>query len=534
MRIGIAAIAFLVALAWPQSGPRSPVIRFDPAPHPDFVLANSPTPEKYLAETMAGGLAAFDYNNDGRPDLFFANGAELPSMRKTTPRFWNRLYRNDGAFHFTDVTESAGLAGEGFAFGAAVADFDGDGNLDLFVPALPVSRLYRNRADGTFEDATARAGISTGPWTIAAGWFDYDRDGRPDLFVVNYLDWSPANNPWCGDRARDLRIYCHPDQFHGSANQLFHNLGNGRFEDVSAASGIAAHPGKGMSVAFADYDGDGYTDIFVTNDAQPSALFRNRGHGSFEEVALAAGVALPDRGRAVSGMGVEFRDYDNDGLPDILFTALAGETFPLFRNAGKGSFEEATSRTRLAALTARRSGWGVAVADFDNDGWKDIFTANSHVNDRADETSSDRYLLPNAVFRNRDGTSFEDATPSSPRLSSQAHAHRGCAVADFDVDGRLDVVVTALGVPPEIWQNTTPAAGHWIDIDLGGNPGASVRIGRQVNQHSSASGYSSSSFGPVHFGLGPDAKPVQVEVIWPDGRRRTYRDLEVDRRVRLR
>ena len=483
---------------------------------------------------MAGGLAAFDYNNDGRPDLFFANGAELPSMRKTSSRYWNRLYRNDGGFHFTDVTERSGLAGEGFAFGAAVADFDGDGNLDLFVPALPESRLYRNGGNGTFEDVTARAGIRTGPWTIAAGWFDYDRDGRADLFIVNYLDWSLAHNPWCGDRARDLRIYCHPNQFDSTANQLFHNLGNGRFEDVSFRSGISVHKGKGMSVAFADFDGDGYPDIYITNDALPNFLLRNRGNGTFEEMGLFAGAALPDRGRAVSAMGVEFRDYDNDGLPDILFTALAGETFPLFRNAGGGTFEDATARSRLSALTSRISGWGVVLADFDNDGYKDVFSANSHVNDRTEQTSSDRYLLPNAVFRNRDGAVFEDATAFSPALAGEAHAHRGCAVADFDGDGRVDVAVTALGAPAELWRNTGVAAGHWIELDLGGNPGSIVRVGRQVNQHSSAAGYSSSSFGPVHFGLGADPKPVQVEVTWPGGRRRTYRDSVTDRRGKLR
>jgi hypothetical protein len=540
MRIILFAMAWLAAMPWlapmafPQSAPRPAAIRFESVPGPGFVLAHSPTSQKYLPETMAGGLAAFDYNNDGRPDLFFANGAELPSMRKTGPQFWNRLYRNDGGFHFSDVTERAGLAGEGFAFGAAVADFDGDGNLDLFVPALPASRLYRNRGDGTFVDVTAGAGLLSGPWTIAAGWFDYDRDGRPDLFVVNYLDWSPAHNPWCGDRAHDLRIYCHPNQFGGTSNQLFHNLGNGRFEDVSVRSGISVHKGKGMSVAFADYDGDGYPDIYVTNDSVPNYLFRNRGHGAFEEVALQAGVALPDRGRAVSAMGVDFRDYDNDGLPDILFAALAGETFPLFRNTGGGSFEDATARSRLSAHTARLSGWGVALADFDNDGRKDIFSANSHVNDRAEETSAERYRLSNAVFRNLDGIHFEDVSISSPALAGEVHAHRGCAVADFDGDGRLDVAITALGAPAELWRNVTAPSGHWIDLDIGGNPGGVVRIGTQVNQHSSAAGYSSSSFGAVHFGLGDADRVGLVEVTLPDGRKRTHRELRIDRIERLR
>jgi hypothetical protein len=485
-------------------------ITFAPAPDPGFVLQHSPSPEKYLPATMPGGLAVFDYNQDGRPDLFFANGAELPSFHKSGPRFWNRLYRNDGAFRFTDVTEAAGLAGEGFAFGAAAADFDNDGFPDLFVPALPAPRLYRNKGDGTFQPVPLPP---TGVWTVAAGWFDYDRDGLQDLFVVNYLNWSPTNNPWCGDKAKNLRVYCHPRHFQPATNQLFRNIGGGKFEDVSKSAGLANSPGKGMSVAFADYDADGFLDAFVTNDGLPNSLFRNRGNGTFEESAFAAGVALPDRGLPISSMGTDFRDYDNDGLPDLLVTALAGESFPLFRNLGKGQFQEATALARLAPLVARRSGWGVLLADFDNDGKKDIFTANSHVNDQIGAMSSDLYLLPNSLFHNRDGKTFADVTSASPAVSARAAAHRGAAAADLDGDGRLDLIVTALGEPARIWRNTT-ANGH-LSLAVPAPLNASVAVAGQVNLASSAAGYSSSSVVPVHIGLGSQTGTVPVVITVP-------------------
>lgn len=514
---GAAALALSFGVAYTAATPGP--IRFERVEGPPFVLNNSPTAEKYEPETMTGGLAVFDYNNDGRPDIFFANGAELPAERKTGPQYWNRLYRNDGNWKFTDVTSEAGVAGEGFAFGATAGDFDGDGNIDLFVPAIPASHLYRNQGNGTFEDVTVRSGIKTGLWPVAAGWLDYDNDGLPDLFVVNYLNWSVTNNPWCGDKVRNLRVYCHPNQFRPTPNQLFRNRGDGTFEDVSASSGIANHPGKGMSVSFGDYDGDGYTDIFVTNDVMPNFLFHNLGNGTFKEVAFEAGVALPEHGRAVSSMGTDFRDYDNDGRPDIIFVALAGESFPLFRNSGKGAFEEVTTPSRIGSIAARISGWSPLVADFDNDGLKDVFVACGHVNDLIDKTSADRYRLPNLMLRNKDGRTFEDATPRP--MKEDVHAHRGAAAVDLDGDGLLDVVVTALGERAEFWRNTTPGAGSWLDVRLPAGKrtalGATVNVMGQTNQFTAAAGYSSSNLVPVHFGLGSRNGPFDVEIKWPGG-----------------
>jgi enediyne biosynthesis protein E4 len=509
-RVFCLSLLFLLAASAP--------VRFEKVDLP-FVLENSPTPEKYLPETMAGGVAAFDYNNDGRPDLFFANGAEMPSLNKTDRKYWNRLLRNDGGGRFTDVTAAAGLAGHGYSIGVAAADFDNDGNADLFVAGVNENHLYRNLGNGKFEEVTEKAGIKQGMWSVAAGWFDFDNDGLLDLFVVNYVRWGSDRNPVCFDPGNKIRVYCHPRNFEGLANTLYRNRGDGTFEDVSEKSGIAKHIGKGMSLAFADYDGDGYLDVFVTNDTLPNFLFHNRRDGTFEETAFSAGVALTDRGKPVSAMGVDFRDYDNDGLPDVAFTALTGELFPVFRNLGKGQFRDATYSSRMGPLSARLAGWSIGFADFNNDGWKDIFTANSHVTDNIESFSGDRYRLPNTAFVNSGKGTFE----AGPVLED-LHAHRGSAIADFDGDGKLDIAVSALGAPAELWLNRASTANHWIDIVLKGTRsnrdgiGSMVRIGNQTNHQTSAVGYASSSSTPLHFGLGALATVPLIEVQWPSGK----------------
>ena len=297
-----------------------------------FTYEHSPSPDKYFVESVPGGLAVFDYNGDGRPDIFFTNGAKTPSLEKSSDAYANRLYRNDGEMRFTDVTTTAGVRGVGYAMGAAAADYDNDGHVDLFVAGVRQNQLLRNRGDGRFEDVTKQAGIASGEWGVAAGWLDYDNDGRLDLLVVNYVQWTPDANPFCGDEARQIRIYCHPRVFKGLPNRLYRNRGDGTFEDVSARAGLLAHVGKGMSVAFADFDHDARLDMFVTNDAVPNFLFRNNGDGTFTETALMAGVSVTDTGKPISSMGTDFQDYDNDGWEDIHLTALVGETFPLFHN----------------------------------------------------------------------------------------------------------------------------------------------------------------------------------------------------------
>ena len=534
----LAAAVCLSGWAWPaQTEPAGAPVRFEDVAQAaglHFVLENHPTPQKHLIETMPGGVAAFDYDGDGLTDIYFTNGAAIPSLEKSEPKYSNRLFRNEGNLKFRDVTAEAGVAGAGYAMGVAAADYDNDGHVDLFVAGVFRNILYRNRGDGRFEEVTAKAGIASDLWSVAAGWFDYDNDGRLDLFVVNYAKWSPSFDRFCGDSARKIRVYCHPKWFDPLPNRLYRNRGDGTFEDVSAKAGISAHLGRGMSVAFADYDGDGWTDAFVTNDKLPNFLFRNRGGQRFEETALLAGVALPDHGSPVSSMGVHFQDYDNDGLPDLIVTALPGETFPLFRNAGKGQFIDATHASGLARLVTRLSGWGVGFADFNNDGWKDLFTANSHVNDLVERFEASEYRQRNSLFLNSGQGRFLDASDAAGGPFQTKRAHRGAAFADFDNDGRMDVVVSSLGGRAELWRNISPSPHAWLRLTLRGTKsnrdglGAVVRIGSQTNHMTSAVSYASSSHAGVHFGLGNAEKVEKIEIRWPSGRVQVLRDVPVN------
>ena len=513
-----------------------------------FVLDNGTLPDKPMIDGIPGGVALLDYDDDGYLDIFFTNGARLPELVKDGPNFYNRLYHNNHDGTFTDVTDRAGVRGEGYSIGAAAADYDNDGRTDIYVTGFNRNILYHNNGDGTFTDVTAKAGVAglspTGQklWGVSAAWVDYDNDGKLDLFVSNYLDWSFATSRVCG--APGKRLSCSPTFYKGEPNILYHNNGDGTFTDVSEVMGISAHIGKGMGVAIADYNGDGWMDVFVANDNDRNFLFKNRaGHG-FDEVGVEAFVAYTENGVPVSSMGVDFRDWMNDGWPSLFVTALGGETFPLYRNEGNGFFSADTYAAGIGFRSFKMSGWGAGIQDFDNDGYKDLFSANSHVSENADVDPQQHYRQANAVFRNlRQGT-FRDVTDEAGAGIEIRAAHRGCAFGDLNNDGKIDVVVSAIGSPAELLYNTSPDNNHWILIQTVGvesnRDGIGTRIKLtgvsgfvQYNHVTTAGSYASSSDPRVHFGLGTDTTIKEIELKWQSGTVQVLRNVKADQILKI-
>jgi len=539
--IVLLAVLGCAAVIGPLTGQPAAPIRFELKVLP-FQLENGESVPRHVPATMIGGVAVFDYNRDGRPDIFFANGANLQTLKKDVPKYRNRLYRNDGHGVFTDVTEQAGLAGAGYDGGMAVGDYDNDGYPDLFIAGVHRNTLYHNNRDGTFTDVTIKAGIQNQPdkefgpmWGVAAAWVDVNNDGLLDLFIVNYLQWDYATEPLC--EYKGVADYCAPRSYKGLPNQLYLNKGDGTFEDVSASWGIRQHVGKGMGVAVADYDLDGRPDLFVTNDATYNFLFHNTGRG-FEEVAFQAGVALVEDGNFISGMGADFRDVDNDGYPDIVLVALERQTFPIFKNLGGREFREVTGSNGMRTASMSKAGFGIGICDLDNDGWKDIFVSRGDVLARAmPGTTTNQF---NSVFRNPGASGKWQALTEEAGLdAAPACRHRGLAFGDLDGDGRIDAVVSAIDRPAEIWMNRSPQSGHWLDIALEGTKsnrdgiGARIKLtsrsGAQFNHMTTSMGYASSSCGPVHFGLGADDKAESIEIHWPSGVVQTLKDVRADR-----
>jgi hypothetical protein len=502
----------------------------------DFKHEHSATSNKYLVETMGGGVALLDYDNDGRLDVFFTNGAKIddpmPPGRlpdKSERIFWNRLYRQTNEGTFTDVTENAGVtgvAGNYYGMGVAVGDYDNDGFEDLYVTNYGGNTLYRNGGDGSFTDVTKRAGVAAGGWSASAGFFDYDNDGQLDLFVTRYVDWSFQNNRYCGEKKPGYRAYCHPDNFDAVTNILYHNNGDGTFSDVSAKAGITGSSGKGLGVSFADYDDDGFTDVYVANDSVQSFLYHNNRDGTFEEVGLLAGVGFNEDGKTFAGMGVDFTDYDNDGRPDLFVTDLSNERYRLFRHNGDGSFRDVTNASGVGGATLPFSGWSTRFFDYDNDGWKDLFVAQGHVMDTIEKTSPNlSYLQPPLLLRNESGR-FARVVPGE--VFKRDWAGRGAAFGDLDNDGDIDVVVSNAGQKAVVLRNDGGNQKGWLEIRAVGKRSNRDGIGCRVNVVSAsglsqyftintAVGYLSASDKRLLVGLDRDSTAKLVEVRWPSG-----------------
>ena len=502
----------------------------------------SHTSKKYLIETMGSGVALFDYDNDGRLDIFLVNGAPLTDPtpkgtipQKTGPQYWNRLFHQKPDGTFEDVTQKAGLQGVGYGMGVAVGDYDNDGFEDLYVTAYGGNKLYHNNGDGTFTDVTEKAGVAASGWSTSAAWVDLDGDGLLDLVVLRYVHWD-FDDIFCGEHREGYRAYCHPDTFQPIVPLVFHNDGNGRFTEISKKIGMDK-PGKGLGIALADYDRDGKIDVFVANDSMSEFLYHNLG-GKFEEVGLLSQVAVDGDGRSYAGMGVDFADYNNDGWPDLVITDLANQRYALYQNNGDGNFNYSSFTTGLAPITMPHSGWGVRFLDYDNDGWKDLLIAQGHDIDTIQLNYPNlRYREPPLLVRNT-GHGLVDVSADSGKPFQDAWVGRGLAIGDLDNDGRIDAVVTTNDGPVYILHNETATSNHWLTLKLVGHKsnrdaiGAEVKLttasGSQFATATTASSYLSASDKRVHFGLGTEAIAQTIEIRWPSGTLQSLKNIKAD------
>lgn len=514
----------------------------------NFKHEASPTAQKYLLETMGAGVALLDYDKDGRLDVFFTNGAQIldpmpkgKAPDKSDAKYWNRLYRQKADGTFEDTTEKAGVKGIGYGFGVAVADYDRDGFADLFVTHYGAAIFYRNNGDGTFSNATKKLGIAVDGWATSAGFFDYDRDGRLDLLVARYLIWDFERGALvCGDARPGYRAFCHPDNFKAETALLFRQKSDGTFEDVSVKSGITQTKGKSLGVAFADYDADGWTDLFIANDNSEQQFFRNLGDGRFEDTALAAGVAFDDKGKYFSGMGVDAADYDRDGKPDVFITALSNETYPLYRNIGEGLFDYVTASSGVGQITILGSGWGAKWIDADNDGRRDLFVAQSHVLDTIEKTNTLlKYKQPLLLMRNTD-QGFQNISLAAGAVFKTDLAARGMAAGDLDNDGDTDIVVSQTNGAPLVLRNDG-TKNRWIGLDLRGaaksppnGEGARVVVtdatgGKQFFEASGSGSYLAANDRRILIGLGAATAVKQIEIRWTSGKIQTLENPAIDR-----
>ena len=535
---GFCALWFLaLAPARPAQPARRPgFVDVAPRSRISYTSNNSFAGRKYFPQPMCGGVAVFDFDNDGRMDIFFTNGARLPDLKKTDPSYFNCLLRQKSDGTFEDVTVRAALTGDtlDFNFGVAVGDYDNDGYEDLFLCSIGKNALYHNNGDGTFTDVTAASGIGGKPantLSIAAAWFDYDNDGLLDLIVSNYTLWSPKADARCMMNDRDY--YCDPRRYPSVPHQLYRNLGKGRFADVTGKSGFAAAPGKGMGVSIADFNDDGWMDVFIANDTEPNSLFINRKNGTFEDKGLELGLAYNENAQVGSSMGPDAKDFNNDGKVDIFYNNLMGQIWQLLRNRGD-LFEFYSSLSRIQKLSMPYSGWSNGFIDYNNDGWKDIYSSNGDV-----DMMSAKSPQHDTMFENVDGKSFVDVSEEMGKDFLRKGYQRGSAFCDLNNDGALDIVVTSLNEPPRILMNTAGAGNHWLMLSLAGHKsardaiGAKVKLttasGRVLYNHVAVSvGFMSSSEKRVHFGLGPETRINSLEIQWPSGIHQTLKSLAAD------
>jgi enediyne biosynthesis protein E4 len=572
--IGRILIGGLLYLSWPTSGssavaqtplpanakPASPPILPQSAStpgnfvdittrsHVTFVGQASHTAKKYLLETMGSGVAVFDYDNDGRLDIFFVNGAPLadPTAKgtipqKTGPKFWNRLFHQKKDGTFEDVTEKAGLQGIGYGMGVAVGDYDNDGYEDLYVTAYGGNRLYHNNGNGTFTDVTEKSGTAGGGWSTSAAWVDLDNDGLLDLVVLRYLQWD-FDDIWCGEHREGYRSYCHPDIFPAISPLVYHNDGNGHFTDVTAKVGLDK-PSKGLGIAIADFDRDGKIDIVMANDSMLEFLYRNKGDGTFEEVGLPAEIAVDGDGRTYAGMGVDFQDYDNDGLPDLVITNLANQKYALYRNNGDSSFSYDSYISGIGGMTLLHSGWGIRFLDYDNDGRKDLLIAQGHDLDTIELNFPQLHYKEPMLLAHNTGEGFVDVSAQSGEVFHQAWAGRGMAIGDIDNDGRIDAVVTTNDGPAYVLHNELVTGNHWLTLSLVGHRsnrdgiGAEIKlttsVGSQFVTVSTAGSYLSSSDKRAYFGLGTATIAKSIRIRWPSGIIQTLENVRADQILKV-
>jgi len=504
-----------------------------------FVHTDGSSGRRYIMETVTCGLALFDYNNDGLLDIYFVNGAPLPGAPPRDPPPRNELWRNDGHWHFTNVTDEARVGDTGFGMGVTIGDYDNDGWPDIFVNNYGPNKLYHNNGDGTFTDVTDQAGVGGGHRMGAgAAFLDYDNDGDLDLYVANYVQFTEESHRV--HYVKGYPMYAGPRDFPPEPDQLYRNNGDGTFTDVSLETGIGTHAGSGMGMVCSDYDNDGDTDVFVLNDVSGNFLFRNDGHGHFEEVGLETGFAYNGSGDELGSMGIDCGDYDNDGWLDFFMTSYQAELPVLYRNLGNGTLEDVTVVTGAGQGCLPYVNWGTGLIDFNNDGWKDLFIACGHLQDNIDlYDDTTAYAVRNILLLNRGNGTFEDVSRHCGDGLDPVYSSRGAVFGDLDNDGDIDIVVLNSRQKPTIIRNDQRTGNHWVQITLRGTKsnrdavGAKIKVVAgnltQVDEVHSGRGYQS-YWGPrLHFGLGRATEITRIEIHWPSGNTQVFEHLPVDR-----